>query len=167
MAQFVSQDSVLTASVRLVSEAKRSIDITSGWIKGSALRLLLESSRAKLEAGQVKVRIVYRLKEMSDLDITELAALKDFEEIVDGEQAIISSSNLTATAGYTFRADQRDWTNYEAGIIAGNEDAELVADAQKHFERIWEDSAAVSEDVVGAVIGQPNTTGFQFVLLRG
>src|SRR5207302_8229649 len=115
-----------------------------GWIKGSALRLLLESVRPKVAAGELKVRIVYRLKEMSDLDITELAALKEFEEIgaevrfcrrlhakmvlVDGTQAVISSSNLTATAGYTFRADQQDWTNYEAGIIADKADAELVAD---------------------------------------
>mgnify|MGYP001324600600 CR=1 FL=1 len=114
MAQFVSQDSVLGASVRLVSRAKRSIDITSGWIKGSALRMLLESVRPKLTEGELKVRIAYRLNEMSDLDITELAALKEFEEIgaqvrfcrrlhakmilVDGEQAIISSTNLTVTA---------------------------------------------------------------------
>ncbi|MHB8618975.1 MAG: helicase HerA domain-containing protein [Chloroflexota bacterium] len=183
MAQFVSQDSVLAASVRLVSAAKHSIDISSGWIKGSALRLMLESARPKLPDGELKVRIIYRLKEMSDLDITELAALKEFEDLgaevrfcrrlhakmvlVDGEQAIISSSNLTATAGYTFRPEQQDWTNYEAGIIADASDTELVGDAQKHFERIWDDSAAVSEDVVGAVIGRPNTAGFQFVLLRG
>ncbi len=183
MAQFISQDSVAAASLRMVTAAERSIDITSGWIRGSALRLLLESVRARLEAGDLAVRIVYRLKEQSDLDITELGALKEFEAlgasirycrrlhakmiVVDGQQAVISSSNLTATAGYTFRPAEQDWTNYEAGVLADASDVQLVADARELFERIWDDSHGLSEEVVGAVIGQPGTMEFQFVLLRG
>ncbi len=183
MAVFVTEQSVSRAARQMIAEAKRSLDISSGWITGPALRLLLESARPRIEQGQLEVRVVYRLKEMSDLDITELSALEEFAEIgasvryckrvhakmivVDRDRVLISSSNVTATAGYTFRPEQQSWTNYEAGVLLDASDGPAVADAQAQFERIWSDSQSLSDEVVGSVIGQPATTEFDFVVLKG
>src|SRR5713226_4089720 len=126
MARFISQDSVAAAATEIVKAAESSVDITGAWITGSALRLLLESIRPKIESGQVKLRIVCRLHGMTDLDITDLAAIKEFEQfgaeirlsrrlhakmvLVDGEHGVVSSSNLTSAAGYVRDAARQDWT---------------------------------------------------------
>ena len=42
---------------------------------------------------------------------------------------IVSSSNLTSTAGYIHNPSVVDWTNFEAGVVLEAEDAEVVANA--------------------------------------
>jgi len=159
LTRFISQDSVGDTAIQVVSAAQSTVDITGAWITGSALRLLLQSVRPKLETRQVALRIVCRLHALSDLEITDLAAIKEFEEfgaqvrfsrrlhaklvLVDGKQGLVSSSNLTSTAGYITHAARADWTNYEAGVQLEPQDADLVADAVALFERIWADSTAI------------------------
>ena len=80
MTRFISQDSVASAAIEIVKSAESSVDITGAWITGPALRLLLQSIRSKLEVGSLRLRIVCRLHGLTDLDITDLAALKEFEQ---------------------------------------------------------------------------------------
>jgi hypothetical protein len=180
--RFISQDSVADAATAIVKTAELSIDITGAWITGSALRLLLQPIRLKLEAGGLKLRIVCRLHGLTDLDITDLGAIKEFEQfgarvrfsrrlhakmvLVDGKQGIVSSSNLTSAAGYVRQAAEQIWTNFEAGVALEPDDTELVADAMSLFERIWEDASPIDEQAVGVVIGEPTTTQFDVVMVR-
>src|SRR5207245_746872 len=48
MTRFISQDSVAAAATQIVKTAESSVDITGAWITGSALRILLQSIRAKI-----------------------------------------------------------------------------------------------------------------------
>src|SRR5437879_9128084 len=133
MARFISQDSVAAAATEIVKTADESIDITGAWITGSALRLLLDSVRSKIEAGMVGLRMVCRLHGLTDLDITDLGAIKEFEQwgaevrfsrrvhakmvLVDRKHAVVSSSNLTSAAGYVKQTERQTWTNLEAVIV--------------------------------------------------
>src|SRR2546430_3705270 len=81
MTRFISQDSVAAAATEIVKTAQASIDITGAWITGSALRLLLQSIRPKMELGQLSLRIVCRLHGLTDLDITDLGAIKEYEQL--------------------------------------------------------------------------------------
>jgi phosphatidylserine/phosphatidylglycerophosphate/cardiolipin synthase-like enzyme len=109
MTRFISQDSVAAAATEIVKTAETSIDITGAWITGSAIRLLLQSIRPKIELGQLNLRIVCRLHGLTDLDITDLGAIKEYEQLgaqvrfsrrlhtkmvlVDGKHGLVSSSN--------------------------------------------------------------------------
>jgi len=81
MTRFISQDSVAAVATEIVKTAEASIDITGAWITGSALRLLLQSIRPKIELGQLNLRIVCRLHGLTDLDITDLGAIKEYEQL--------------------------------------------------------------------------------------
>ncbi len=111
MARFISQDSVAAAATEIVKTAASSIDITGAWITGSALRLQLDTVRPRIESGKVRLRMVCRLHGLTDLDITDLGAIKEFEQfgaqvrfsrrvhakivLVDRKHGVVSSSNLT------------------------------------------------------------------------
>ena len=182
MARFISQDSVAGAATDIVKTAETSVDITGAWITGSALRLLLQSIRPKIEAGQLALRIICRLHGLTDLDITDLGAIKEFEQfgaqvrfsrrlhakmvLVDRKHGVVSSSNLTSAAGYVRQAEDQNWTNFEAGVVLEPADADLVADADALFERIWDDSTPIDANAVGVVIGEPTTTQFDVVMVR-
>lgn len=182
MVRFISQDSVAAAATQIVKTAESSVDITGAWITGSALRILLQSIRAKIEAGNLQLRIVCRLHGLTDLDITDLGAIKEFEQfgaqvrfsrrlhakmvLVDHKHGIVSSSNLTSTAGYIHNPASVDWTNFEAGVVLERQDAELVSDATAFFERIWEDAKPIDEQAVGVAIGEPTTSQFDVVMVR-
>src|SRR5438445_11513265 len=123
MTRFISQDSVAAAATEIVKTAEASIDITGAWITGSALRLLLQSIRPKIEVGQLNLRIVCRLHGLTDLDITDLGAIKEYEHLgaqvrfsrrlhakmvlVDRKHGLVSSSNLTSAAGYVHQHTDR------------------------------------------------------------
>jgi DNA helicase HerA-like ATPase len=182
MARFISQDSVAAAATEIVKTASASIDITGAWITGSALRFLLDSARPKIEAGKVNLRMVCRLHGLTDLDITDLAAIKEFEQfgaevrfsrrvhakmvIVDRKHGVVSSSNLTSAAGYVHQAERQNWTNLEAGIVLELNDVDLVKDATEFFERIWAESIPIDARAVGVVIGEPTTSQFDVIVVR-
>lgn len=182
MTRFISQDSVAAAATEIVKTAEVSIDITGAWITGSALRLLLQSIRPKIELGQLNLRIVCRLHGLTDLDITDLGAIKEYEQLgaqvrfsrrlhakmvlVDGRHGLVSSSNLTSAAGYVHQPEAQNWTNFEAGIVLEPSDTQLVADASAFFERIWADSIPIDARAVGVAIGEPTTTQFDVIMVR-
>src|SRR6266536_5157864 len=169
MTRFISQDSVAAAATEIVRTAERSIDITGAWITGSALRLLLQSIRSKIETGQLSLRIVCRLHGLTDLDITDLGAIKEYEQfgaqvrfsrrlhakmvLVDRKHGVVSSSNLTSAAGYVQQPESQNWTNFEAGVLIEAADTELIADANALFDRIWADAIPIDARSVGVVMG--------------
>jgi len=182
VARFISQDSVAAAATEIVKTAESAVDITGAWITGSALRLLLQSIRSKIEAGQLNLRIICRLHGLTDLDITDLGAIKEFEQfgaqvrfsrrlhakmvLVDHKHGVVSSSNLTSAAGYVHQPESQNWTNFEAGVVLEPADQDLVADAAALFERIWDDSVPIDAQAVGVVIGEPITTQFDVIMVR-
>src|SRR5712692_5464872 len=182
MTRFISQDSVAAAATEIVKTADATIDITGAWITGSALRLLLDSVRPKIEMGSVHLRMVCRLHGLTDLDITDLAAIKEFEQfgaevrfsrrvhakmvLVDRKHGVVSSSNLTSAAGYVHQPESQTWTNFEAGVVLEPSDVDLVADATAFFDRIWADSIPIDARAVGVVIGEPRTTQFDVIMVR-
>lgn len=175
----VDQDSVLERALELVRAAKKRIWITSPWITQRAVNLLLRDVLPKVDKG-LEVRIVYRVKEPTDLEITDLEALKALEDagcqvrystrlhakllVVDGVSAIVSSSNLTSTAGYGLDTPPI-WRNQELGVVIRAE-AALVQDFEARFSAIWEASQSVSPATLGIVMDFPTATGFSFVAIR-
>lgn len=126
----VDQDSVLERALDLVKGARHRIWITSPWITQRAVNLLLRDALPRVASG-LEIRVVYRVKEPTDLEITDLDALKALEDagcsvrystrlhakllLVDSESAIVSSSNLTSTAGYGLDTPP-EWRNQELGV---------------------------------------------------
>ena len=124
------------------------------------------ASAAHRSREELDVRIVYRVKEPTDLEITDLYALKSLESdgckvrfsnrlhakllLIDDRAAIVSSSNLTATAGYGL--DHKiEARNEELGILLEKEPSALQ-DLEKEFGQIWDASTALTEDTLGIVM---------------
>jgi phosphatidylserine/phosphatidylglycerophosphate/cardiolipin synthase-like enzyme len=182
VARFISQDTVASAATEIVKTAESCVDITGAWITGPALRLLLQSIRPRIESGLLRLRIVCRLHGLTDLDITDLSAIREFEQfgaevrfsrrlhakmvLVDRKHGVVSSSNLTSTAGYILEPERVAWTNFEAGVVLESTDIEIVDDAVAFFDRVWHDSVPIDERAVGVVIGEPVTATFDVVMVR-
>jgi len=178
--EVVNQDSVLSRALDLVASAQNRIWITSPWITQRAVNLVLRDVLPKVRSRGLEVRIVYRVKEPGDLDITDLEALKSLEDagcqvrystrlhakllLVDTDAAIVSSSNLTATAGYSVDFGG-DWRNEELGVLLRDEDQSL-ADLEQQFSLIWDSATSIGPDTVGIVMDFPNVQSFSFVAIR-
>ncbi|MFN7135168.1 MAG: helicase HerA domain-containing protein, partial [Myxococcales bacterium] len=123
---------------------------------------------------------MYRVREPADLEITEFEGLKALEQagcqvrfstrlhakllLVDDAAALVSSSNLTASAGYS-RELPADARNEELGVLLRDEPAALASLARE-FERIWAASQRVDEVTVGIAMDFPATQEFRFVAIR-
>lgn len=175
--RIINQDSILEHALALTREATARVWITSPWItRGPVDRLL----RSLVSRDGLDIRIVYRVKEATDLEITDLSALKSLEAdgcsirfssrvhakllLVDQAAAIVSSSNLTATAGYGLD-HQIDARNEELGILLEGETSALQ-DLEKEFGQIWDASTALTEDTLGIVMDTPDVRRFSFVAIR-
>lgn len=177
--EVVNQDSVLKRALDLVDQAKARIWITSPWITQRAVNLLLRDVLPRVHQS-LDIRIVYRVKEPGDLDITDLEALKTLEDagcqvrystrlhakllLVDDNVAIVSSSNLTATAGYSVDMSSQ-WRNEELGVLVQDE-AEPLAELVDQFEQIWASATSVGPGTVGIVMDFPTVRGFNLVAIR-
>lgn len=177
--RIVNQDTVLPEARTLVGSAQREILITSPWIRQRSANTLLREVLPRLEDGSLRIRIVYRVKEASDLDITELDGIKALEEagcevrfssrlhaklvLVDDHAALVSSSNLTATAGYGDLPPE--WRNEELGVLLDNE-PEAIEVLRTEFEAIWSAASVLDEDTLGVAMDFPNVDEFAFVAIR-
>ena len=133
-----------------------------------------------MRAGEIELRIVYRFKEPNDLEITDLDQLGRLEEagcqlryssrlhakllLVDDRAAIVSSSNLTATAGYGLE-DRAGHRNEELGVLLEDEPSAL-ADLEREFLTIWEAGSTIGPDTLGIVVGAPTASDFSFAAIR-
>ena len=176
----ISQDTILGHAVRLTHEAQQRVWITSPWITRGAVSRLLDDLIPKVRAGEIELRIVYRFKEPHDLEITDLDQLGRLQEagcqlryssrlhakllLVDDRAAIVSSSNLTATAGYGLE-DQAGHRNEELGVLLEDE-ASALADLEREFLTIWESGSTIGPDTLGIVVGAPTASDFSFAAIR-
>lgn len=176
----VNQDTVLERALELARGAKRRIWVTSPWITSRAVNLLLQDALPRVRAEELEVRIVYRVKEPTDLEITDLDALKALEDagcevrystrlhaklvLVDERAAIVSSSNLTATAGYGLDLPAA-WRNEELGILVEDQPA-VLADLEQQFLAIWEAATSIRPETIGVAMDFPSVRTFSFVAIR-
>lgn len=177
--EVVNQDSVLERALGVVGEARRRLWITSPWITQRPASLLLRDALPRVAQGELDIRIVYRVKEPTDLEITDFEALKSLEDagcqvrystrlhakliLADGA-AIVSSSNLTATAGYGIDTPA-SWRNEELGVLIRGEEA-VLAELESQFESIWLSATLVDERTIGIAMDFPTVRQFSFVAIR-
>jgi DNA helicase HerA-like ATPase len=178
-ASYLTQDLVEPAARTLVRGAARTLDIASPWVEAFPLERLLGEALPRVRAGELRVRLVYRVAEESDLRITDLSALEALAEagvqvrysrrlhakllIADGARALIGSSNLTRRGGYGYQS-RPEWRNEEGGVLL--EEAEAVASAQAHFDAIWEAASEIAPELLGVVMDFPDVREFRFVAIR-
>jgi hypothetical protein len=177
-AWYVTQDRVEREALTLVESAQRSLDIASPWIEREPVQRPLAPALTRIRSGELSVRLVYRMREESDLSITDLAALEALARegvqirysrrlhakllIADRERALIGSSNLTGAGGYGY-ATNPAWRNEEGGVLL---EGEAVAEAAAHFDRIWEEAGEVTADLLGVVTDFPSVREFRFACVR-
>lgn len=156
----VDESSVLEEAVRLVESARESVDISSPWIRGTSLRRVLGA-----KGSGVRARVLFRVKEPEDLEITDLGALLAFARrgvairysqrlhakivVADARSAIVSSSNLTEAAGYGYYEPER--RNRELGVVI-EDDPEAVAAVLTGFDAAWGEGEWLDSEVVGVVM---------------
>jgi hypothetical protein len=176
----VTERTILAVVEPLVSGARERVWVTAPWVTNGAAGLLFDPLMARLRAGAaLDVRIVYRLKGADDLTISDLESLDRLEAagcqirysnrlhakavIVDGTDAVVSSSNLTSTAGYSLRSGS--WQNEELGLHVHGE-PELLADLAAEFEKIWGDAQALSDRTVGISLDEATAATFRVACMR-
>jgi hypothetical protein len=174
-ARYLNQDEVAEAAVALAREAKETLDVASPWIEPLPVQKLVGELLPRTRTGEVKVRLVYRLSEESDLRITDLAVLEMLAAegvqvrfsrrlhakliVGDRTRAIIGSANLTRRGGYGY-GSQPGWRNEEGAIAVEGDPA---AEAAAHFDTIWEAAEELAPDLLGVVMDFPSVREFRFV----
>ena len=177
--EVVNQDSVLEHALCVVGETTRRLWITSPWITQRPASLLLRDALPRVARGELDIRIVYRVKEPTDLEITDFEALKSLEDagcqirystrlhaklVLADSAAIVSSSNLTATAGYGIDM-AASWRNEELGVLIRGDEA-VLSELESQFESIWSAATRVDERTIGIAMDFPTVRQFSFVAIR-
>jgi hypothetical protein len=174
--RYLSQDEVAAAAVTIARAAATTLDIASPWIEPIPVQKLVGELLPRVRAGDVTVRLVYRVSEEGDLRITDLAALEMLAAegvqvrysrrlhaklvIADRSSAVVGSSNLTRRGGYGY-GSQPLWRNQEGGVLL--EDEPAAGEAARHFDEIWDGAEEVAPDLVGVVMDFPTVHEFRFV----
>jgi uncharacterized protein len=178
-AKYLTQDQIEACAVELVSNASRSIDIVSPWVEGYPIQRLLSEALARIRSGELSVRLVYRLSDPKDLEITDLRALEALKDsgveirysrrlhakllVADRSGALVGSSNLTGRGGYGYHT-RPELRNQEGGVFLDEPDA--VWQTSQHFEEIWQSADSIHEDLVGVVMDFPSVREFRFICVK-
>ncbi|MGH2819387.1 MAG: helicase HerA domain-containing protein [Actinomycetota bacterium] len=172
--RIVDERNVLDEALALARRAERTLDIASPWIRASSIRRLL---RARGEG--VAVRVLFRVKEPEDLEITDLGALLALARkgvairystrlhakviVADGSRAVVSSSNVTEAAGFgSYEPERR---NRELGLVVEG-DPGALADIAARFEDAWAEGEWLDDEVVGVVMDFPTDHTFHVACLK-
>jgi DNA helicase HerA-like ATPase len=176
----VNERNILGVVRPLLDAAKTRIWVTAPWVTTSAADLFFGSILERLRGGEnLDVRVVYRLKGADDLTISDLDALDRLEAagcqvrysnrlhakvvLVDDNDAVVSSSNLTSTAGYSMNSGA--WQNEELGVHLSAEPA-LIAELVSEFEQIWSDAHELSDRTVGITLDQTTSATVRVACMR-
>lgn len=73
---YVNQDRVERIARGLARQAATTLDIASPWVEPYPIQRLLGDVLPRVRAGELRVRLIYRVAEEGDLRITDLAALE-------------------------------------------------------------------------------------------
>ncbi len=177
-ARYVTQDGVEREARELVRGATATLDVAAPWIEPYPVQRLLGEALPRVRAGELAVRVVYRVAEEGDLRITDLAALETLAAegvlvrysrrlhaklvVADGRRALVGSQNLTRRAGYGYR-ERPGWRNEEGAILV--EDEPAAHEAARHFEAIWAAAEVLGPDLVGVVVDFPSVRELRFVAI--
>jgi hypothetical protein len=177
--QVVSERDILDVVRPMVASAQRRVWVTAPWVTNQAASLFFDQLTARVDADELDVRVVYRLKGADDLSISDLEALDRLSAagcqvrysnrlhakvvVVDDDQAIVSSSNLTATAGYSVSSGR--WQNEELGVHLDRE-PRIVADLAGEFERIWAAAHELSGTTVGITLDESTSSLVRVACIR-
>lgn len=161
-----------------MAAAAETLDIASPWIEPWPIQKLLAKALPRIQSGELRVRIAYRVSEESDLRITDLAALEDLARegvelrhsrrlhaklvVADRSQALVGSSNMTRRGGYGY-VERPHWRNEEGGVLV---DGDAAAEAAAHFDRIWTEAEELRDELVGVVMDFPSLRELRFVAIR-
>ncbi len=166
----------------MIKEAKKSIDICSGWIRSETInRLFTHEVRENIKKKNIKVRFILRIGSKIDVKITDsrffdfvFGDLSDHIElkyhptqhtkmyIVDSKKAMLGSFNLT---GGGFGDEARPGSNIETGVYI--EDAKQVKEAQNIFNEVWvNDCIDINKDSLGFVLNETNHLEFFMVGIK-
>jgi hypothetical protein len=175
---YVTQEQVERVARGLARNANATLDVASPWVEPFPVQKLLGEVLPRVRAGELAVRLVYRVAEEGDLRITDLAALEALAAegvqvrysrrlhaklvIADRTRALVGSSNMTRRAGYGYR-ERPEWRNEEAGVLV--EDEATASDAAEHFDAIWAAAEEIDPDLVGVVMDFPSVREFRFVAI--
>lgn len=178
-ARYLTQDDIGGAARTLVESATTTLDIASPWIEPFPIQRLVSGLLPRVRAGELKVRIVYRVAEQTDLRITDLAVLDALSAdgvevrysrrlhakllVADRARALVGSSNLTRRGGYGY-GTQPEWRNEEGVVLL--EDDQAAQQASAHFEQIWAAASEISPELVGVVMDFPSVREFRFIAVK-
>jgi hypothetical protein len=73
--QVVSERDILDVVRPMVASAQRRVWVTAPWVTNQAASLFFDQLTARVDADELDVRVVYRLKGADDLSISDLEAL--------------------------------------------------------------------------------------------
>jgi uncharacterized protein DUF87/phospholipase D-like protein len=164
----VTNETILVEACRLLAQAKTEVCLCSPWITKGTLQQLLDS----IPTG-VRLRVVFRICEPRDLDVTSAGALQILRKrkadtkihysrelhakgiFVDGKSGLISSSNVTSDGM------SKDG-NLELGVSLEGAEA---AEAQKAFEAIWAKTTLLPANCVGFLLNPTAASQLTFVAL--
>ena len=111
---FISNKDIGDAVSAAIDKAKSEICLTSPWVIGNRLQSLFsKDAKIRIRNGEVSLKIVIRLRDLSDMEITDAATLSFLREIgadlhfssqlhakliiIDSKLAFASSSNITGS----------------------------------------------------------------------
>lgn len=176
----VSERTILSVVGPMLSRAERRVWVTAPWVTTSAADLLFSGLLRRMADGvDLDARVVYRLKGADDLSISDLDALDRLHAagvkvrysnrlhakviVVDDTEAVVSSSNLTSTAGYALTSG--DWQNEELGVHLAAE-PEVVADLAGEFSAIWDTAHELSGRTLGITLGDTSSAAVRVACIR-
>lgn len=176
----VSERSIIAVVRPLVAAARSRVWVTAPWVTTAAADLFFGDLLARLRGGEdLDVRVVYRLKGADDLTISDLDALDRLQAagcqvrysnrlhakvvVVDDTDAVVSSSNLTSTAGYSLTSGE--WQNQELGIHLAGE-VGPISQLVSEFVAIWDAAHQLSERTVGITLDQTTSAAVRVACMR-
>ena len=159
--------------VDLIKSANSSVKISSAWLKGNMISLLLSHLQEN-----VGLEVILRASELKDLLITDDRVFEEIRKrggivylnnrlhakfiLVDDCKAVVGSANFTG-AGLS----DYDSGNIEAAVYYDSgDDPKEVKELVNYFEKIKSDSSKFDDNLIGFAINPVKSDSFEFILIE-
>ncbi len=170
--RILGSDDIGAKVIEMVKGAEDCVCMASAWMTGGAVEEIVR----RIPDG-VKIRVVIRASEFTDLKITDDKVFALLREkgaeiylndrlhakfiVVDRREAVVGSANITMSGYSVF-----DRGNIEAAVhYTHRDDEEQVRELVDYFERILETSYPLNDSLVGYVINPSGTRSLRAILL--
>ncbi|MBF0473573.1 MAG: DUF87 domain-containing protein [Nitrospirae bacterium] len=178
MTTLVTNSSNLNSLKDAISKAKKEICISSAWIRSETLKKIIsEDIKNKLKSKEISLKILIRLGEKVDLEITDTGVFSIAEEytaeiryhkelhakvyIVDYNYAMVASSNLTAGG---FGDEYKPGNNPEAGIVLTEKNS--VKEMKEWFNELWDTGHIIHDNLLGFVLTPASNMNFTLLGIK-